>query len=58
MNICVKAKNSVSSDSRAALTRFKLECAEEIGHLNYCKSLIIHYKGDVSCVQNGREGGR
>jgi small acid-soluble spore protein D (minor alpha/beta-type SASP) len=52
-----RPKTPLVPDSRAALTRFKLECAEEIGHLNYCKEFNDHYKGDVSCVQNGREGG-
>ncbi|MBE7030095.1 MAG: alpha/beta-type small acid-soluble spore protein [Ruminococcaceae bacterium] len=40
-----------------AMTRFKLECAEEIGHLQYCKENNDHYKGDVTAAQNGREGG-
>jgi hypothetical protein len=53
-----RPKTPLVPDSRAALTRFKLECAEEIGHLNYCKEFNDHYKGDVSCVQNGREGGQ
>ncbi|MCX8132294.1 MAG: alpha/beta-type small acid-soluble spore protein [Clostridia bacterium] len=44
-------------DSREALTRFKMECAQEIGHLQYVKENNDHYKGDVSSKQNGQEGG-
>lgn len=40
-----------------AMTRFKLECAEEIGHLQYCKENNDHYKGDQTASQNGHEGG-
>jgi len=52
-----RPKTPLVPDSRAALTKFKLECAQEIGHLTYCKEYNDHYKGDVSCAQNGREGG-
>lgn len=40
-----------------AMTKFKLECAEEIGHLQYCKENNDHYKGDQTARQNGFEGG-
>ncbi len=40
-----------------AMTKFKLECAEEIGHLQYCKENNDHYKGDQTARQNGHEGG-
>lgn len=40
-----------------ALTKFKLEVAEEIGRLNFCKENNDHYKGDLSARQNGSEGG-
>ncbi len=39
------------------MTRFKLEVAEEIGRLNFCKENNDHYKGDLSARQNGSEGG-
>jgi small acid-soluble spore protein D (minor alpha/beta-type SASP) len=44
-------------ESRDALTRFKMECAEEIGHLQYVKENNDHYKGDVPCRVNGEQGG-
>lgn len=40
-----------------AMTRFKLETAEEIGRLEFCKENNDHYKGDLSARQNGSEGG-
>ncbi len=52
-----RPKTPLVPESREALTRFKLECAEEIGRLNFVKENNDHYKGDVSCAQNGREGG-
>ncbi len=39
------------------MTRFKLEVAEEIGRLQFCKENNDHYKGDLSARQNGSEGG-
>lgn len=44
-------------EAREALRKLKLECAEEIGRLQYCKENNDHYKGDVSAKQNGLEGG-
>lgn len=40
-----------------ALNKFKLEVAEEIGRLNFCKEYNDHYKGDLTARQNGSEGG-
>lgn len=50
-------KQPIVPNSREALTRFKLECAEEIGHLQYAKENNDHYKGDLTSKQNGQEGG-
>lgn len=44
-------------ESRDALTKFKMECAQEIGHLQYVKENNDHYKGDVPARVNGLEGG-
>lgn len=52
-----RPKTPLVPQSRNALTQFKLECAEEIGHLQYVKENNDHYKGDLSCRQNGSEGG-
>ncbi len=52
-----KPKTPIVPEARDALTKFKIECAQEIGHLQYIKENNDHYKGDVSSRQNGLEGG-
>jgi Small, acid-soluble spore proteins, alpha/beta type. len=52
-----KPKSPLVPGSREALTQFKLECAAEIGHLQYAKENNDHYKGDLTSYQNGSEGG-
>ncbi len=52
-----KPKTPLVPNSRDALTKFKLECAQEIGHLQFCKENNDHYKGNLSAKQNGLEGG-
>lgn len=52
-----KPKTPIVPSSREALTKFKLECAKEIGRLQFCKENNDHYKGDLPSSQNGREGG-
>lgn len=52
-----KPKTPIVPGSREALTKFKLECAQEIGRLQFCKENNDHYKGDLSSKQNGSEGG-
>jgi hypothetical protein len=44
-------------DAREELTRFKIECAREIGHEQFVKENNDHYKGDVPARINGHEGG-
>jgi small acid-soluble spore protein D (minor alpha/beta-type SASP) len=46
-----------ANDGNPAWTQFKMECAQEIGHLQYVKENNDHYKGDVTARQNGLEGG-
>jgi small acid-soluble spore protein D (minor alpha/beta-type SASP) len=38
-------------------TKFKLECAAEIGHTQYCKENNDEYKGDLPSRVNGEQGG-
>jgi len=45
------------NNDNPAWTQFKMECAQEIGHLQYCKENNDHYKGDLTARQNGLEGG-
>jgi hypothetical protein len=52
-----KPKTPLVPESREALTKFKLECAAEIGRTNFCKENNDHYKGDLTSAQNGHEGG-
>lgn len=50
-------KTPLVKDARNALTKFKLECAAELGRTQFCKENNDHYKGDLSSKQNGSEGG-
>jgi hypothetical protein len=50
-------KTPIVPDSRAALTKFKIECAQEIGATQFIKENNDHYKGNLSSKQNGQEGG-
>lgn len=52
-----RPKTPLVPESRDALTQFKIECAKEIGHLQFVKENNDHYKGDVSARVNGLEGG-
>lgn len=44
-------------EANDAMQRFKMECASEIGRLQYVKENNDHYKGDVSAKENGSQGG-
>ncbi len=50
-------KRPLVPGSRDALTKFKLEVAQEIGHLDWVKENNDHYKGDVPAKVNGHQGG-
>ncbi len=52
-----KPKKPLVPEAREALTKFKLECAKEIGALQYCKENNDHYKGDLPSSVNGQQGG-
>lgn len=52
-----KPKKPIVPEAREALTKFKLECAKEIGALQYCKENNDHYKGDLPAQVNGQQGG-
>jgi len=38
-------------------TKFKMECAQEIGHLQFVKENNDHDKGDLPSRVNGQQGG-
>lgn len=50
-------KKPLVDGSRDALTKFKMECAAEIGRTEFTKEHNDHYKGDLTSKQNGAEGG-
>ncbi len=52
-----RPKTPLVPEKREALTRFKIECAKEIGHEQFIKENNDHYKGDLTAAQNGHEGG-
>ena len=52
-----KRNNLLVPESKEAMKQFKMECAKEIGHLQYVKENNDHYKGDVPAKVNGLEGG-
>ena len=41
-----RPKTPLVPQSRDALTKFKMECAQEIGHTQFVKENNDHYKGD------------
>ena len=47
----------LNPDSYDAMQKFKLQVAEEMGLLEFCKENNDHYKGDLTARQNGSEGG-
>ncbi len=52
-----RPKTPLVPGAREALNRFKMECAEEVGLLQYVKENNDHYKGDLSAKVNGSQGG-
>jgi hypothetical protein len=52
-----KPKSTLVNGARGAMTKFKMECAAEIGRTQFTKEHNDHYKGDLTCKQNGSEGG-
>lgn len=52
-----KPKKPMIPQSRDFLNRLKMECAEELGRVQFTKEFNDHYKGDLPSRQNGEEGG-
>lgn len=52
-----RPKTPLVPSKREALTRFKLECAREIGYEQFVKENNDHYKGDLPSYVNGKQGG-
>jgi len=52
-----RSKTPLVPQSRDALTRLKLEVAQEIGMLQYVKENNDRYQGDVPAKVNGAHGG-
>lgn len=51
------SNSGLSNEAKAALNRFKMECAADIGRTQFTKENNDHYKGEVTAKQNGSEGG-
>lgn len=47
----------LTPDSYDAMTQLKMECAKDLGLLDFVKENNDHYKGDLTARQNGSEGG-
>ena len=45
------------SEKKKLLQQLKMEAAQEIGRLQFCREYNDHYKGDVPARINGQEGG-
>jgi len=52
-----KSKNPMVKEAKDAMTKFKMECAAEIGRTQYTKEHNSPNKASVSAKQNGSEGG-
>jgi small acid-soluble spore protein D (minor alpha/beta-type SASP) len=52
-----RPKTPLVPQSRNALSRFKMECAQEIGLLQFVKENNDHDKGDLPSRINGQQGG-
>jgi hypothetical protein len=52
-----RPKTPIVPEARDALTKFKMECAQEIGYLQYVKENNDHDKGDLPSKVNGQQGG-
>ncbi|MDI9482641.1 MAG: alpha/beta-type small acid-soluble spore protein [Bacillota bacterium] len=52
-----RPKTPLVPSKREQLTKFKIECAKEIGALQYIKENNDHYKGDLTSYENGKQGG-
>ena len=51
------AGNNRSAAPNSEWTKFKLECAQQVGHSQYAKENNDHYKGDLPSRINGEQGG-
>jgi hypothetical protein len=51
------ANSNRSAAPNSAWTQFKMECAQEIGRIQYVKENNDHYKGDLPSRVNGEQGG-
>ncbi len=51
------ASNKRSAGPDSPWTKFKMECAQEVGRLQYVKENNDEYKGDLPSKVNGAQGG-
>lgn len=51
------ANSNRNAKPESQWTKFKMECAQEVGQLQYVKENNDHYKGDLPSRVNGAQGG-
>jgi small acid-soluble spore protein D (minor alpha/beta-type SASP) len=51
------ASKSRNQDPESPWTKFKKQCAEDVGQLQYCHEFKDSYKGDLPSKVNGAHGG-
>ena len=51
------ANSNRKAAPESAWTKFKMECAQDVGLLQYVKENNDHYKGDLPSRVNGQQGG-
>ena len=51
------ANSNRNAKPESQWTKFKMECAQEVGASQYVKENNDHYKGDLPSRVNGEQGG-
>lgn len=52
-----RSNRLLNPSAKDKLNQLKMECAADLGRLDFVKENNDHYKGDLTAKQNGSEGG-
>ena len=52
-----RSNRLLNPSAKDKLNKLKMECAADLGRLDFVKENNDHYKGDLTAKQNGSEGG-
>jgi hypothetical protein len=52
-----RSNRLLNPSAKVKLHQLKMECAADLGRLDFVKENNDHYKGDLTSKQNGSEGG-